>query len=141
MSVTIASIVALESGNRCAVLPPNGFEPADRAAKLKEMPVPLGYGGCGVRHVPSGGTRERRHALENCVQPLHAATADVYLAQKQIGEHAQQREHGDDHHPCDSGSRVAMGPKQDSRDHRQLEQRDKCNSEQRVVERGDHAKP
>jgi len=57
----------------------------------------------------------------------------------QIGEHAQQREHANDHHPCDSGSRVAMGPKQDPRDDRQLEQRDECDSEQRVVERCDHA--
>ena len=75
-----------------------------------------------VRHVPGEVARERRHALENCVQPLYAPTADVHLAQKQIGEHAQQRQHANDHYPCDSGSRVAMRPKQDSRDHRQLEQ-------------------
>ncbi len=93
---------------------------------------------CEVRRVRGEMTRERRHALENCVQPLHAATADVHLAQKQIGEHAQQREDADDHHPCDSGSRVAMRPKQDSRDHRQLEQRDEPNRNQRVVERVDH---
>ena len=31
-----------------------------------------------------------------------------------------------------------MGPKQDPRDDGQLEQRDKCDSEQRVVERCDH---
>ena len=31
-----------------------------------------------------------------------------------------------------------MGPKQDPRDDSQLEQRDECNSEQRVVERCDH---
>ena len=102
------------------------------------MPVTLGNGGCEVRRVPSGVTRDRRHALEDCVQPRHAATADVHLAQEQIGEHAQQREHADDHHPRDPGSRVAMGPKQDPRDDRQLEQRDECDSEQRVVERGDH---
>ena len=65
----------------------------------------------------------------------NAATADVHLAQEQIGEHAKQREHANDHHPCDSGSRVAMGPKQDPRDDSQLEQRDECDSEQRVVER------
>ena len=85
-----------------------------------------------------GGKWNRRHALEDRVQPLHAATADVHLAQEQIGEHAKQREHANDHHPCDSGSRVAMGPKQDPRDDSQLEQRDECDSEQRVVERCDH---
>jgi hypothetical protein len=42
--------------------------------------------------------------------------------------------------PCDSGSRVAMGPKQNPRDDRQLEQRYECDSEQRVVERCYHAK-
>ena len=88
---------------------------------------------------PAGRERERRHSLENCVQPRHTATADAHLAQKQIGEHAQQREHANHHYPRDSGSRVAMGPKQDPRDDRQLEQRDECDSKQRVVERGDHA--
>jgi hypothetical protein len=115
----------------------HGMEPVDRVAEPKEMPVTLGNGGSELRRVPSGVTR--RHALEDCVQPLHAATADVHLAQEQIGEHAQQREHANDHHPCDSGSRVAMGPKQDPRDDRQLEQRNECDSEQRVVECCDHA--
>src|SRR5208337_5033646 len=115
-------------------------EPADRVAEPKEVPVTLGNGGCEVRLVLSGVTRDRRHALEDCVQPLNAATADVDLAQEQIGEHAQQREHANDHHPCDSGSRIAMGPKQNPRDDRQLEQRDECDSEQRVVERCYHAK-
>ena len=139
MSATIASIVALESGNKCAVLPTDRVEPADRAAQLKRDADNARILRLRVRHVPSSVARERRHALENCVQPLHAATADVHLAQEQIGEHAQQREHANDHHPCDSGSGVAMGPKQDPRDHRQLEQCDECNSEQRVMERGDHA--
>ena len=130
--------MALEFGSRRAVLPPTGSEPADRVAEPKEMPVTLGNGGCKVRRVPGGVNGNRRHALEDCVQPRHAATADVHLAQEQIGEHAQQREHANDHHPCDSGSRVAMGPKQDPRDDRQLEQRDECDSEQRVVERCDH---
>ncbi len=71
----------------------HGMEPADRVAEQKEMLVTLGNGGCEGRRVPSGVTRDRRHALEDCVQPLHAATADVHLAQEQIGEHAQQREH------------------------------------------------
>ena len=115
-----------------------GMEPADRVAEPKEMPVTLGSGGCKVRRVLVGVKWNRRHALEDRVQPLHAATADVHLAQEQIGEHANKREHANDHHPCDSGSRVAMGPKQDPRDDSQLEQRDECDSEQRVVERCDH---
>ena len=116
----------------------HGMEPADRVTEPKEMPVTLGNGGCEVRRVPSGGTRDWRHALEDCVQPLHAATANVHLAQEEIGEHAKQRQHANDHHPCDSGSRVAMGSKQDPRDDRQFEQRDERDSEQRVVERCDH---
>ena len=114
------------------------MEPADRAAEPKEMPVTLGSGGRKVSRLLLGVKWNRRHALEDRVQPLHAATADVHLAQEQIGEHAKQREHANDHHPCDSGSRVAMGPKQDPRDDSQLEQRDQCNGEQRVVERCDH---
>jgi len=37
------------------------------------------------------------------------------------------------------GKQGAMGPKQYPRDDRQLEQRDECDSEQRVVERCHHA--
>ena len=117
----------------------HGMEPADRVAEPKEMPVTLGNGGSEVRRLLSGVIRDRRHALEDRVQPLHAATADVHLAQEKIGEDAHQGEHANDHHPRDSGSRVAMGPKQDPHDDRQLEQRDKCDSEQRVMERCDDA--
>ena len=115
------------------------MEPADGVSEAKEVPITLGNGSCEVRRVLSGVARDRRHALEDCVQPLNAATADVDFAQEQIGEHTQQREHANDHHPCDSGSRIAMGPKQNPRDDRQLEQRDECDSEERVVERCDHA--
>src|SRR5271165_5399691 len=101
------------------------------------MTVTFGYEGR-LRQVPDGVAWEWRHALENCAQPLDAATADVHLAEKQIGEHAQQRQYTNDHYPCDAGSRVAMWPKQDSRHHRQLQQCDDCNREQREVERGDH---
>src|ERR1700751_4425812 len=52
------------------------MEPADRVAEAKEILVTLGNGGRGVRRVPSGVTRDGRHALEDCVQP-----ADVHLAQ------------------------------------------------------------
>ena len=71
---------------------------------------------------PAVVMRDRRHAPEDCTQPPHTATADVHLAQEQIGEHAQQREHANHHYPRDSGSRVAMRPKQNPRDDRQLEQ-------------------
>ena len=111
-----------------------GMEPADRVAEPKEMLVTLGSSGCKVRRVLVGVKWNRRHALEDRVQARHAATADVHLAQEQIGEHANKREHANDHYPCDSGSRVAMGPKQDPRDDSQLEQRDECDSEQRMVE-------
>ncbi len=103
------------------------------------MPVALGNGGCDIGRAPGGGIRDRRHALTNAAPPLHTAAADVHLAKEQIGEHAQQRERANDHHPCDSGGRVAMRPKQDPRDDRQLEQRDECDGEHRVVERSDHA--
>ena len=47
------------------------------------------------------------------MQSVHAAPADVHLAQEQIGEHAQPEGGRHNHNPGDSGSRVAMGPKQD----------------------------
>ena len=72
------------------------------------------------------------------MQPRHAAAADVHLAEKQIGEHAHQRQHANDHHPRDPGRRIAMRPQQDSRDHRQLEDGDEGDSDQRVVKRGEH---
>ena len=77
------------------------LEPADRAAELEEMAVTLGNGGGRSRRVPGGLGRDPRHALEDGVQPRHAATADVDLAQEQIRQHAQQRHRGDDHHPRD----------------------------------------
>ena len=140
MSATIASIAALESGSRRPVLPPTGSNPLIELAELEEMPVALGNGGGNLGRVPGVLGRDPRHALEDGVQPRHAATADVHLAQEQIRQHAHQRDRDDDHHPCDPGRRVAMGPKQDPRDDRQLEQRDKGDTEQRVLKRGDHAR-
>ena len=64
----------------------------------------------------------------------NASATDARPAQKQIGEHAQQWQYANDHHPRDSGSRVAMRPKQNARDDRQFEQRDECKSDQRVSE-------
>ena len=128
-------------GHQLRSVAADGVETADRAAQLKDMPVTLGDVGCKRRRVLSEMTGERWHAPENGVQPLHATTADVHLAQEQIGEHAQQREHANDHYPCDSGRGGAMRPKQDSRDHRQLEQREESNGNQRVTERIDHGYP
>ena len=69
-------------------------------------------------------SRDLRQALEDGVQSFHSATPDAHLSQKQVGQNAKQREHPHDDDPGDSGSGVAMGPKQDPHEDRQLNRRD-----------------
>ena len=101
------------------------------------MPVALGNLAHGIR-AAHGRTGERRHALENRVQPLEATPTDVDFTQKEIGDYAEDRQHAHHHHPRDPGGRVAMGSKEDAHEHGQFKQHTEGNGDQRVVKRVEH---
>lgn len=85
-------------------------------SQLKEMCMTLGNGCREILRGPQNTSRDWRHASQDRVQPLDAATTNVHLAEKHIGEQAHQGERADDHHPRDSRGGIAMGSQQDPHD-------------------------
>ncbi len=102
------------------------------------MPVTLGDIGRKARDTLVVGTCSRWHSREHLAQSCNSAPPDVDLSEEQVGEHANQRQHPDNHDPRDSRRRVTMRSQQDSHDDRELEQCDDHDGDQRMLDRGEH---
>jgi hypothetical protein len=116
MSITSASMAALES---------------DRTAQIEER---NGLGRYRVRS--EGRIVGQRHPGFNLSQASEPLAADAGFAEKQIGDHAQQRQEHDDRHPGHARGRCAVGTGDRTGDHHQVHNEQRGGEEQaeRVVQ-------
>ena len=99
MSATMASIVALESAKQASRVASDGIKPADRMPQAEQMLITLGHKSLEIRLVPRRGPGNVRHPRKHFSHAGHPSTADVDLAEENVGQDTDHGQRSNDCHP------------------------------------------